>query len=1013
MPVVNVAALRTGLGRTDSKFPATPPQATAADLGRILANNFGLIGTQIARAEAAWLLELGTHPNADAALLSAIAQRCQGVVLGPTARQLGFDQWLTSIGGMSPTPAPTPTPTPTPTGLSGALIPQDATKVVSTASHDIVLASAQGASVLPDLQVKRRDIADPEQRASLVSFSAADVAGVRTAADFKALLQRSFNDNKAFLIADKATLLAKLPAADRSNFAYLNITGRRIEQFFNEAQRELGRMTLSPADAKAARLALNEQYRDAFRGRTADFDRADTGSYWSYGHDAAFVHVFERMLQALPDGDPRRAFIQNQIDFIFANKYVPNGAVNENDIEKSLGLVAIDKASRRVVSMTAESAGANAVRFETLTSGGRAAFRDGDRTFWEGTRTELSAAEVAALVRTPVSQVTFRRAQAGESLRSGLRFDWDKNRMINARDVDTSWWGHCDIKATIETLLADMAGSRGVSEFRTDTKKTTEFTREMQLEALAALLNFDDVYVAAQGAGGARRFGSTDFAGGRNDDRPTSMQIRTDRGQQFELPIRLDLLSARGQSGTLVDVATTFAPKVADANQQSFSDNPDVQVNPNDPDQAVMDVAQRKIGGTTDGYTFDDAGRPVEAKVRFEIDPAATTGSKVLIGTELTDIASRQLQRIYYDPATKELSLVQTSFEQQNGKFTAVEGRSSSLGRLAGLSLSRELEAGDDVQGKLAMLEQAVRTGKKMATDSSTGMQVWNGEIHAIRRNLEWRSPDGRWERESVTIDATFGAGKVGSFLHKLDEEGRIVDTMELRAAVDFYWADNPRVAPLISERGNWFVNKAMLDRGVVDLGAGKAASLGMLQDLSDLVYLGLKAKDGKKLFTIVDQGKRYVYEDENAWRADVARLQAAGPANPGNEGGVANRVLVSRQPNLAVPDADPTGVTDTVSVTTTGTIKSVKVDIDLKHSYIGDLDVALVAPDGTQVKLHARGGRNARDITGTYGNGLRSVDDLAKLVGKAAAGDWKLKVVDLEGQDVGSLVSWGLQVEV
>ena len=44
MPVVNVSTLRTGLGRPDAKFPATPPQATAAELGRILSNNFGLVG---------------------------------------------------------------------------------------------------------------------------------------------------------------------------------------------------------------------------------------------------------------------------------------------------------------------------------------------------------------------------------------------------------------------------------------------------------------------------------------------------------------------------------------------------------------------------------------------------------------------------------------------------------------------------------------------------------------------------------------------------------------------------------------------------------------------------------------------------------------------------------------------------------------------------------------------------------------------------------------------------------
>jgi subtilisin-like proprotein convertase family protein len=292
-------------------------------------------------------------------------------------------------------------------------------------------------------------------------------------------------------------------------------------------------------------------------------------------------------------------------------------------------------------------------------------------------------------------------------------------------------------------------------------------------------------------------------------------------------------------------------------------------------------------------------------------------------------------------------------------------------------------------------------------------MQVWNGEVHAIRRNLEWRSPDGKWERESVTIDATFGSNKVGSFLHKLDDEGRIVETMEVSAAVDFYWADNPRIAPLISERGNWWVNKGMQDRGVLDVGAGKMASLGAMTDLMDLVYLGLSAKTNNKLFTIVHEGKRYVYENEAAWKTDVDKLKGTTPPPGGGGGSTTGPIAMTSAPNLTVPDNDPTGATDKISVTRSGVVKDVKVTLDLKHTYIGDLDVSLIAPDGTKVKLHARGGRETDDLVGTYGADLRAIDDLAVLKGKEAKGDWQLKIVDLAGQDVGNLVSWGLNIEV
>jgi hypothetical protein len=927
--------------------------------------------------------------------------------------------------GTGPSPTPTPTPTPSPSGpvtLSGRELRAE-DKIVATPSHNIQLATVVGGQSLPDFKLSRRTITDPEPKTAVIDVAAAAPGSITTAAAFATLLGKLQTDNKAWLAPDKQTLLGKLGADDRSNYAYLNITGRRIEQFFGEAQRLLGQSGMSTTEQKQARVALNAAFRDAFRGRTADFDRSDTGSYWSYGHDAAFVHVFETMLAALPEGDPKRKPLQAQIDFIFANKYTPSGKVKENDIEQSLQLVAIDKSSRRVVSMTPGSETSNRVGYETLQLGsnaganaGRSAYRDGGKTYLEGTRTELTAAELATLKKTTVAteDITFRRATAGEPLRRDFRWDWDSNGMLNTQDVDTSWWGHCDIKALIETILADMKGSAGVAEFRTDTGKVTEFTRAHQLEGLAAMLNFDDVYTQATGAGQRVSFGNTNFAGARFDNRPTTMKMSTSGGT-MTLPIRLTSLSEKGDSGKAADLGRVFAAKVADAKNESFTANKDL-LRIDQGDMHVVDGAGRKIGGTTDGYSFDARGWPVESKTNFEIDLNATSGAKVLIGTQLTDVDARTLDRFYFDPATKEISRVATRFEQKTGSttFEAVEGRATTVGSLRGVELAREMEAGDDVKNKLKMLEDAVRSGGKIATDSDTRDQVWNGEVHAVRFNTEWRSPDGKWERVGVNVEATFGAGKVGTFLHQLDDDGNVVDTMELKAAVDFYWMDQPRIAPLISERGNWYVNENMLSRGVIDLGAGKAASLGALQDLSDLIYLGLHAKDNKKLYTIVKDGKRFVYDDKAAWDADVAKLKAAqGGGTTPTPAPVAGKAQGASTPALAIPDNDMAGVSDSIRIATTGQLKDIKVKVDLRHSYVGDLDVRLVAPNGTEVKLHARGGRNAQDIVGTYGIDLRAADDLKKLAGVNVQGDWKLKVVDLEGQDTGTLNSWSLDIDV
>jgi hypothetical protein len=947
-----------------------------------------------------------------------------GFTLTPGARN--FLEALVGRAAFDPHAGTTPPPPPpAPSGpvvLTGReLRPED--KVVATPSHNIQLATVVGGQALPDFRLSRRTITDPEAKLAIIDVAGAAPGSITTAAAFKALVTKLQTDHKAFLQPDKQALWAKLGADDRSNYAFLNVTGRRIEQFFGEAQRLIGQSGMSTTEQKQARIDLNAAFRDAFRGRTADFDRSDTGTYWSYGHDAAFVHVFETMLAALPEGDARRKPLQAQIDFIFANKYVPNGKVAENDVERSLQLVAIDKASRRVVSMTPGSETANRVAYETLQIGanaganaGRYAFRDGGKTYLEGTRTELTAAELSSLKKTPVdtTDITFRRPGAAEQPRRDFRWDWDGNGMMNTQDIDTSWWGHCDTKALIETILADMKGSAGVAEFRADTGKVTEYTRAHQLEGLAAMLNFDDVYTQATGAGQRVSFGTTNFAGARFDNRPTTMRMSTSGGT-MTLPIRLTSLSEKGDSAKTVDMNRIFAAKVADAKNESFTANKDL-LRIEQGDMHVVDGAGRKVAGTTDGYSFDARGWPVESKTNFELDLNATSGAKVLIGTQLTDVDARTLDRFYFDPATKEISRVATRFEQKAGSttFEAVEGRATPIGALRGVELAREMEAGDDVKNKLKMLEDAVRSGGKIATDSDTRDQVWNGEVHAVRFNTEWRSPDGKWERVGVNVEATFGQGKVGSFLHQLDDNGNIVDTMELKAAVDFYWMDQPRVAPLISERGNWYVNENMLSRGVLDLGAGKAASLGALQDLSDLIYLGLQAKDNKKLYTIVRDGKRFVYEDKAAWDADVARLKAAqaGGTTP-TPTPVAGKAVGNSAPALAIPDNDMNGVSDTIQIATAGKLKDIKVKIDLRHSYVGDLDVRLVAPGGAEVKLHARGGRNAQDLVGTYGLDLRAADDLKKLAGVDVQGAWKLKVVDLEGQDTGTLQSWSLDIDV
>lgn len=109
-----------------------------------------------------------------------------------------------------------------------------------------------------------------------------------------------------------------------------------------------------------------------------------------------------------------------------------------------------------------------------------------------------------------------------------------------------------------------------------------------------------------------------------------------------------------------------------------------------------------------------------------------------------------------------------------------------------------------------------------------------------------------------------------------------------------------------------------------------------------------------------------------------------------------------SAAPGAAIPDDDAGGVSSTINVSPTGTVGSVKVNVDITHSYRGDLTLTLTHGQKT-VTFFSKEGGGADDIKETFTvNGFE---------GAALAGPWVLKVVDSEGQDTGTLNRWALEI--
>ncbi|MFE4261952.1 S8 family serine peptidase [Streptomyces sp. NPDC056883] len=89
-----------------------------------------------------------------------------------------------------------------------------------------------------------------------------------------------------------------------------------------------------------------------------------------------------------------------------------------------------------------------------------------------------------------------------------------------------------------------------------------------------------------------------------------------------------------------------------------------------------------------------------------------------------------------------------------------------------------------------------------------------------------------------------------------------------------------------------------------------------------------------------------------------------------------------------------------TVTGVTGNAPATLKVGVNIVHTYIGDLKVDLVAPDGTVYTVHNRTGGSADNINQVYTVNASS---------EVANGTWKLRVNDNAGGDTGKIDSWSL----
>ena len=139
--------------------------------------------------------------------------------------------------------------------------------------------------------------------------------------------------------------------------------------------------------------------------------------------------------------------------------------------------------------------------------------------------------------------------------------------------------------------------------------------------------------------------------------------------------------------------------------------------------------------------------------------------------------------------------------------------------------------------------------------------------------------------------------------------------------------------------------------------------------------------------------------------------------------------VFTSADVPKPIPDNLATGVASVLAVPGPSVfIRDLTLRLDnLRHTYDSDLQISLIAPDGTAVLLVDRVGSDGDNFIGTHLNDnsptpivngtapftgrFRPDRPLSDFRNKPSAGTWTLHIADREARDVGELKAWSLEI--
>lgn len=130
----------------------------------------------------------------------------------------------------------------------------------------------------------------------------------------------------------------------------------------------------------------------------------------------------------------------------------------------------------------------------------------------------------------------------------------------------------------------------------------------------------------------------------------------------------------------------------------------------------------------------------------------------------------------------------------------------------------------------------------------------------------------------------------------------------------------------------------------------------------------------------------------------------------------------------ITIPTTANVTVNSTLNVPDTIVLSDVNVTVNIAHTWVNDMTITLISPQGTQVQLVANpcASDNLQNIQATFDDSgstvvcatnpaisgvVKSFQSLSAFNGQSATGTWTLRVLDSFNQDGGAINSWSLNL--